>query len=213
MSLYDDLGVGKDASFDEIRSAYRRRARECHPDLGGDRAEFERIQNAHDVLADAERRARYDQSGDTSEEPDHRFQELTSVIIAAFDHVLTQAGTKFREHDLIVHTRGVLRGQKRGIAASIETARGELAKLEELVERLKFEGAGPDILTGTLRQRIRNQEEWIQTAERKIEQIDQAVEYLGAYGFDWRRAELTNQGPVEIDFDAITFEGLPGRGF
>lgn len=212
MSLYDDLGVGKNASFEEIRSAYRRRARECHPDLGGDREEFERIQNAHDVLADADRRARYDQTGDTAEEPDNHFSELTAVIIAAFDHVLAQAGAKFREHDLIVHTRGVLRGQKRGIEASIAGAAEEMAKLEELVERLKFEGAGPDILSGTLRQRIRNQDEWIRSAEHKVEQIDQAVEYLAAYGFDWRRAELTARAPVDIDFDDMTFEGLPGSG-
>src|SRR6218665_2089183 len=128
MSLYDDLGVGKDASFEEIRSAYRKRARECHPDLGGDRDAFQRIQNAHDVLADAERRARYDQTGDTADEPDNRFAELTAVIIAAFDHVLAQAGARFREHDLIVHTCGVLRAQKRGIQASIANATEELAK-------------------------------------------------------------------------------------
>lgn len=209
MSLYDDLGVAKDASFEEIRSAYRKRARACHPDLGGDRAEFERIQHAHDVLADAERRARYDETGDTAGGPDNHFSELSAVIVMAFDQVLAQAGAKFREYDLIVHTRNVLRAQKKGLQASISNAMADIAKLEELVARMSFEGSGPDILSGTFRQRIRNQTEAIRSAERKAQQIEEAIGYLGAYGFDWKRAELTSH-VAEIDFDEITFEGLPG---
>lgn len=44
------LGVGLHADADEIRRAYRRRARHCHPDAGGDAAEFHRLQQAIDVL-------------------------------------------------------------------------------------------------------------------------------------------------------------------
>lgn len=47
------LGVGTDADADEIRRAYRRRARRSHPDAGGDVAEFHRLQQAVAVLLDA----------------------------------------------------------------------------------------------------------------------------------------------------------------
>ena len=96
------------------------------------------------------------------------------------------------------HARGVAR-----------TTLADIAKLEELVARMSFEGSGPDILSGTFRQRIRNQTEAIRSAERKAQQIEEAIGYLGAYGFDWKRAELTSH-VAEIDFDEITFEGLPG---
>lgn len=62
--LYDLLGVPQDASPDDIKKAYRRRARELHPDAGGDEERFKAVQAAYQVLSDPERRSRYDRFGD-----------------------------------------------------------------------------------------------------------------------------------------------------
>ncbi|MFP5310219.1 MAG: molecular chaperone DnaJ [Actinomycetes bacterium] len=62
--LYDLLGVSPDASADEIKRAYRRRARESHPDAGGDEEVFKQVTHAYQVLSDPERRSRYDRFGD-----------------------------------------------------------------------------------------------------------------------------------------------------
>lgn len=59
-SHYETLGVGKDASSDEIKKAFRRLASQHHPDKGGDTAKFQEIQAAYDVLSDPEKRAAYD---------------------------------------------------------------------------------------------------------------------------------------------------------
>ena len=65
-NLYDTLGVAKNASADEIKKAYRKLAREHHPDQGGDEARFKEIQGAYDVLSDPEKRQQYDQFGSTN---------------------------------------------------------------------------------------------------------------------------------------------------
>lgn len=61
---YALLGVKRDASAEEIKTAYRKLARKLHPDLNpGDKAaeeRFKRITAAHDLLSDPEKRARYD---------------------------------------------------------------------------------------------------------------------------------------------------------
>jgi curved DNA-binding protein CbpA len=62
--VYDELGLGRDASSDQVQSAYRRRAKEHHPDVASDAAAAEarmkRINQARDVLLDPARRAEYD---------------------------------------------------------------------------------------------------------------------------------------------------------
>ena len=61
---YEVLGVGKTASDDEIKKAFRKAAVKHHPDKeGGDEAKFKEVNEAYEVLKDKQKRQRYDQFG------------------------------------------------------------------------------------------------------------------------------------------------------
>lgn len=60
---YQILGVGRNASDDEIKKAYRRLAHQHHPDKGGDKKKFQEINEAYQVLSDRNKRAQYDTYG------------------------------------------------------------------------------------------------------------------------------------------------------
>ncbi len=60
MSYYALLNVSETATIKEITRAYRAKARETHPDMGGDKELFQNIQEAYSVLKHPESRARYD---------------------------------------------------------------------------------------------------------------------------------------------------------
>ena len=78
---YETLGVAPDASQDDIRKAYRKAAKETHPDLNPGKHEaekrFKELNAAHDIVGDADKRKRYD-AGEIDEtgaerQPERRF--------------------------------------------------------------------------------------------------------------------------------------------
>lgn len=60
---YEILGVSRNASQDEIKKAFRKKAHELHPDKGGDAQAFKSVNEAYQVIGDAEKRKMYDQLG------------------------------------------------------------------------------------------------------------------------------------------------------
>ena len=68
---YKTLGLQRDASQDDIRTAYRKLARQYHPDMNPDdktaKGKFQEVQTAFDVLNDAEKREMYDRYGSSFE--------------------------------------------------------------------------------------------------------------------------------------------------
>ena len=77
---YQTLGIKRDASQDEIRSAYRRLAKKLHPDLnpGNKNAEeeFKSVSAAYDLLGDPDKRARFDRGeidASGQEKPQQRY--------------------------------------------------------------------------------------------------------------------------------------------
>lgn len=62
--FYKNLGIGKTATEQEIKKAYRKMAMKNHPDKGGDEAKFKEITTAYEVLSNPEKRKLYDQYGE-----------------------------------------------------------------------------------------------------------------------------------------------------
>lgn len=75
--LYDLLGVSRTASADELKSAYRKLARQYHPDVNPNNPQaeekFKEISTAYAVLSDPEKRAQYDRFGTTEDMPQDPF--------------------------------------------------------------------------------------------------------------------------------------------
>jgi len=72
---YEVLGLAKGASDDDIKKAYRRLAKQYHPDLHPDdkeaEAKFKELNEAYEVLSDAEKKSRYDQFGFAGVDPSY----------------------------------------------------------------------------------------------------------------------------------------------
>ena len=62
--FYELLEITKDATTEQIKKAFRKRALKEHPDKGGDPNKFKRLKEAYDTLLDPEKRQLYDDYGE-----------------------------------------------------------------------------------------------------------------------------------------------------
>jgi DnaJ family protein A protein 2 len=99
MSLYEVLGVSKDSSASEIKSAYRKLAMKNHPDKGGDPEKFKEISHAYDILGDEEKRKNYDNPSP--------FGDMGDL----FGTMFSQPQQQMHQHILSISLEDVYRGK------------------------------------------------------------------------------------------------------
>ena len=125
VNYYEVLGVPRNASQSEIKNAYRRLAKERHPDhAGGSKGEFNRLQEAHAVLSDPNRRRRHDEALDLA----YAAEQLAdlNVDFGSLDDELSQKRSE-REASSGPTLSERLRGRFRRSAEPARSGRGRQA--------------------------------------------------------------------------------------
>jgi curved DNA-binding protein CbpA len=189
MNPYDELGVAPDATVDEVRRAYRSKAKVAHPDRGGKAEKFAALVLARDVLSDAERRARFDRDGVIDEtRPDDRDAHAMNCVVAAIDHVfegITARGGNYDQYDIVADAKTFLRQQRAGAEKSKRDALDNAEMLKRLAARFKVKKKGaPNKMRVLFEQRVKDLLRQVEAVERDVEKFSRAVEILEGYTFD-----------------------------
>jgi curved DNA-binding protein CbpA len=178
-SLYEELGVSASASTEEIKTAYRRRVRETHPDAGGNADEFRRVQQAYDVLADADSRRRYDEQGLDSEKV-LGVPSGAEILAKALSELISDPTAPVQSLDSVRTLRSMLTGTSKRIAKEAAKKRRRLTELEGIAARLERNG-GDAILEGVMESWMKPVRGGIATDEAWVENLTEAEGILDRY--------------------------------
>jgi curved DNA-binding protein CbpA len=199
MTLYDVLGVTRGATDTHIRAAYRRLVKAHHPDKGGDRAKFEQVQRAYDVLMDAERRAKYDATGDDGDKPleDPIDVMALGLIGQLLMSIANQDVNVSIRNDCVQVMRSALMKQKLEHEKNIAMAGRITANIVRLRERFRRKATDDqdNRLQAILKAQLATIEVGRQQLVGAVESCNRAMTILDEYRFDAEAAQAQTFSP------------------
>jgi curved DNA-binding protein CbpA len=160
--LYDTLGVAPDASSEEIKKAYRKRARQTHPDAGGTDEAFYEVQRAYEILSNAVTRGAYNESGEPTNEDQLLWGDLGLLITTVIDRAENINTVKLMDE---VHALIDMKIQ--GCVASIGGATARIDKYHKAIQRLSNKKSN-NMMVKRLEDVVREQQVLIEKAESEI---------------------------------------------
>ena len=193
MSLYEDLGVEKDATTDEIKKTYRKKAQKLHPDKpGGDGEKFAVVARAYAVLGDDERRRRYDETGKEDEQTpiDQKMTMMGNIIIQAIEQL------DVNTTDIIEALRMALEQMAGEVKTVTTMCEKRIKKRESALKRLKKTTSGKGFLEGFITGDINRIKMEIKNKEEEAIMVAACQEMIVGYEYSVDKASdhAFNQG-------------------
>lgn len=181
MTLYDDLGVDRSADTETIKRAYRKKARKAHPDAGGSPEEFRALSLAYDTLSDADKRARYDETGSTNPIGNEIEQIVAHLVLQAFTRDETNPVRVVL--DEVDHRRSAIKKQKSDLERGRSRIERNLAKFEKANTKTKNVVAR-DFIVDCLKHSLREIQSQIEGCDKEIAKATAVLTYLNDIKFD-----------------------------
>lgn len=179
-SLYDILGVDKNATTEEIKQAFRNKAKEHHTDKGGENEKIVAVNKAWHVLKDEGRRKHYDETG----------QEYEMGFDMKFQSLIQEIFLKIIDNSPNVETKDMVGAFKTEVQHIIFTKKQEreafkksVDKFNKIIERTKVK-SGENRITYVLGLNIVELEKLIGIIENNLEFFEDCLEVLENYDYD-----------------------------
>lgn len=174
---YDTLGVGPDATPEEIKKAYRKACSEHHPDRGGSDEKMAAINKAYQVLSDPVARVQYDATGGQDEDsPEVQAIKLLNAMLEG----MLEAETDDAQCPLDILKRtmeGVLRQKQQ----ERDHHDRKLGRFKKRQRQMKEPKGKRNVLTALFNAKIGTQQGIVNQLNKQIEVTMKAMEIISGY--------------------------------
>lgn len=133
-NYYDILDVDKNASKDDIKKAFKKKAKKCHPDSGGDAESFKALVVAYDILSDARKRKMYDEGKDINDTTIDMSYKRQAYDMVLQDFINVLMDDKLKHKNIVKHLRNKYSGAHNNAKAYL---RGIKDKKKDVAKRLE----------------------------------------------------------------------------
>ncbi|MCJ7529384.1 MAG: DnaJ domain-containing protein [Methyloceanibacter sp.] len=184
IDLYQLLGLKRAATREEVRKAYRRKAKSSHPDSGGSEEAFNALTAAHDVLADARRRERYDSTGEIEQARPDNFDGSAIEVIAQKLGMIIHAEQDLTSLDIGAVIEQAIREDIALRKSSIANQRRAVERAAALRARVKRKANNADnMLARVLDWHESSAQDHVKKNEEAVRAMERALEILEGYSF------------------------------
>lgn len=190
MNPYEILGLNKDCTLEQIKTAYKMEAKKHHPDVGGDPKKFALVKTSYDTLKDRKKRQDYDDYGVIDDAAVQDKDEVAAAKLRQiFLTVLKQGVVEdLGSLDMIAHMRSEILKLMNPLESSLTQARYNKGKTQtalKIVEkRLKRKSQKPNFLLDMLRYGITESDQQIFQINKELKIHEDMLDMLEDFSYD-----------------------------
>jgi curved DNA-binding protein CbpA len=218
MNPYKTLNIEPDATDEEIRKAYRKLSKKCHPDLHGEEARplFENLKKAHDILIDPDQRAEYDEFGTTSGSEKDRIQLVKGRAVSMIINIFNQFSRKvaingYQGEDIVDIVIATLEASQLEGEKAIEKQTKQIKRMSEFVVRFKSDEGSAKIIKESQKEILRQMIKDRSKNRESYEAVEVALEIMEDFDFDSNFENLTKITYTATNFNKNTFSNILSR--
>ncbi len=183
MNPYEELGLNADATPEEIKKAYQKKAQKAHPDKAtGDVVVFKKLKEAYEILSDAERREEFDKTGNTDAPPDVNGRALAELA-GLLGQVISQVDVDY--NDIVELMQNEIESVIQQSEAAIKKNETDIKKYLGVIKRTKVKGNKENMMAGMVQAFILQRNQVITANQKNIVMYKRMLELLADYDYSF----------------------------
>ena len=193
-NLFEILGLEPSEEYtnDEIRKAWMTKAKELHPDRGGDAEEFNKVQKAYEALVDPAARISYHKTGKVKEKVDFD-KRARSTIMSMLEKILNSTGEEIFMGDAPGALFAMIEDEMNTRRKLIDQTKKAISRYKRFRDRFKSKGQNIDFIKQGFDNKIFSFKNDLKThledvkVLRRMKSLLEDYEYVPEEGFSFKR--------------------------